>query len=67
MEPIPESRPCPVCGRGNPIRVHESCFPPEKADYTGEWLFWCAFCDRYYEPGQTQLSAFADDEGRPGS
>jgi len=66
MASIPASRPCPACGRGNPIRVHASCFPPEYADYTGEWLFLCAACDRYFTPGQTQLSAFAG-EGRPGS
>jgi hypothetical protein len=66
MASIPASRPCPACGRGNPIRVHASCFPPEYADYTGEWLFLCAACDRYFTPGQTQLSAFAG-EGWPGS
>jgi hypothetical protein len=30
--------------------VTELRFPLEKADYAGEWLFYCVDFDRYFEP-----------------
>lgn len=54
----PEPVPCPGCGRGKPVYVHVTCFPPERRDYRGEWLFWCTACDRYFEPGQQGLSVY---------
>lgn len=57
----PDPQPCPECGRGNPVRVHRSCFPREHQDDGGTWLFWCVFCDRYYNPGQTTMQQFTGD------